>query len=176
MLDNRKIRVKLVFREEKSPYLLDISSLLYDFELLHDFSLILFAEDYYGYRFTRYFWRRKGRPLKREHKIRAYRIIKESPLTVELILSSIAVLSGAFWILVQAIEKISNWRLNREKLELEIENLKRELNLSYYEEERARVKLEQALYERKAEQILLALLRRLESNPIKLEDMDVLVE
>ncbi|MDK2782044.1 MAG: hypothetical protein PWR13_1072 [Archaeoglobi archaeon] len=163
MDNNKKIKIKLTFRDEKKPYLIDISSLLYDLELLHDFSLLIYMDEYREYKFTQYFWYRKGRPLKSKHKIRAIRIIKESPLTIELIFGGIA----AFWGLVQAIERIMNWRLNRQKLKLEVEKLERELKM-------VNIELERRLYERQAWETFNSLLRRLESNPIKLEDIEVI--
>lgn len=161
MLNDQKVRIRLVFKEERKPYLLDISSLLYDFELLHDYSLLIYAQQYKEYQFTQYFWYRNGRPLRSEHKIRALKITKESPLTIELVLSGIVVLSGAFWIIVQAIEKISNWKLNREKLKLEIEKLKRETNIDYYEKEKTKIELEPRLHEREGRATFYSLLRRL---------------
>lgn len=176
MSNDHKILLRLTFKDEKKPYLLDISSLFYDFELLHNLCLMIYLEDYRDYKFTQYFWYRKGRLLKSEHKIRAFKIVKESPLTVELIIGGIVALSGAFWAIVQAIEKISNWKLNREKLKLEIEKLRRETNRPYYEEERARIELEHRLHEREALPTLLSLVRRLESNPINLKDIEILGE
>lgn len=161
--NQRKFRIRLTFKDERKPFLIDISSLLYDFELLHDFSLLIYMDEYREYKFTQYFWYRKGRPLKSEHKIRAIRIIKKSPLTIELIFGGMA----AFWLLIQAIEKISNWRLNRQKLKLEVERLK-------YEGEKAKVELVRKLEERKAWGTFHSLLRRLESNPIKLEDIEIM--
>ena len=156
------IKLRLVFSEKEKPYLLDISSLLYDFELLHDFSLILSAEEYYDYKFSRYFWYRKGRPIKAHHKIRAARIIKESPLTIELVLAGV----GALWLLLQAMEKIHNWRLNREKRRWEVEKLRIETKIKEME-------LEQKVQERQASGILYPLIDRFERNPISLVDMDI---
>lgn len=173
---NHNIKMRLVFEDEKKPYFLDISSLFYDFELLHDFSLLLYVEDYYDYRFSQYFWYRRGRPLKDHHRLRAFKIIKESPLTLELILSIIAVSSGAIWAITQAIKKIGNWKLNREKLKLEIEKLRRETNLLSYDETRAKIEMEKKLQERECSMIFNSLLRRLESNSIKLKDMDLTLE
>ena len=51
------VGLKLVFSKENKPYLLDITSLLYDFELLHDFSLILWADDYLDYKFSNFMYR-----------------------------------------------------------------------------------------------------------------------
>lgn len=162
------IKLRLVFSEKERPYLLDISSLLYDFELLHDFSLILCAEEYYDYRFSRFFWYRNGRPIKAHHKIRVAKIIKESPLTVELVLAGVTILSGAFWVLVQAMEKIHNWRLIREKLRQEVEKLRIETEIK-------RIELEQKMEEKRASNILYPLIGRFESNPIILVDIDIQV-
>ena len=40
------LKVKLTFTSIEKPYLLDISSPFFDFELLHDFFLIVYADDY----------------------------------------------------------------------------------------------------------------------------------
>ncbi len=164
------IKIQLVFNEENTPYLLDISSLLYDFELLHDFSLVICSEEYSDYRFSRYFWYRNGRPVKKQHRLRAARIIKESPLTIELIFAGITVFSGALWVMVQAIERIRDWNLNKEKLRREVEKLRIENQLR-------RVELDQKIQEKKASfEIFNSLMRRLESNSINLVDMNIDVD
>jgi hypothetical protein len=163
------VRLKLVFSEEKKPYLLDITSLLYDFELLHDFSLILWADDYSDYKFSRFFLYRNKRPIKANHKIRAVKIIKESPLIIVIEIAEILALTGALSTMLLLIEKIRNWRLNREKLMYEVKKLK-------LETEKLSMELEQKLLERNAANILNSLLHRLESNPIKLEDVEAYVE
>lgn len=163
------VRLKLVFSEEKKPYLLDITSLLYDFELLHDFSLILWADDYSDYKFSRFLLYRNRRPIMANHKIRVVKIIKESPLIVVVEINEILALTGALWTMLLLIEKIRNWRLNREKLMYEVKKLK-------LETEKLSMELEQKLLERNAANILNSLLHRLESNPIKLEDVEAYVE
>jgi len=105
-----RLKIRLTFIEEKEPFLLDVSSLFYDFELLHDFFLLLYAENYSNYKFNRFFWLRKGRPIRKEHKIRVLKIKKDSPLTIEIIVGLIVGISGAFWAIVQAIEKIRSLR------------------------------------------------------------------
>lgn len=172
----KHLRIKLTFTNEEKPYLLDISSFFYDFELLHDFVLIIYATEYKDYKFKPSFWYRKGRPIKNEHKIKALRIKKESPLTVELIFNIIFLSSGAFWALLRIIEKLSNRKLNKEKLKLEVEKLKKENNIMFYKEQQAKIEIEfeQKLFEREAEIIYKSLLRKLKSNPLKLEDIEVL--
>lgn len=172
----RNIRMKLVFSEERKPYLLDISSLLYDFELLHDYSLLICAEEYSEYKFSQRFWYRNGRPLRLSHRLRAAKIIKDSPLTVELIIAGVVASSGALWTLAQIIGKITNWRLNRKKLKLEIEKLERELGKARLEEEKAGLDLEQKMLKRRAFGIQCVIVRRFESNPITLESVELSVE
>lgn len=167
------LKIRLTFKHEKNPYLLDISSLFYDFELLHDFCLILYVDDYEYYKFGPYFWYRKGRPIKNKHRLRVFKIVKESPLTIELITGIIVALSGALWAIVQAIEKISNWKLNREKLKKEIERLEKEIEIKFYEAQKAKIEFEQKLLERNAWKIFYLILRRLEANSIVLDNLEI---
>lgn len=170
------VRMIMTFHEEDTPFLLDVSSLLYDFELLHDLSLILCREDYRDYRFSRYFFYRNGRPIKKDHKVRVARIVKESPITVELILTGVSLSSGALWVLLQAIEKIQNWRLNREKLELEVKKLQLEIRKLGLETEKLEVELDKKVKEREAFYVLDSLVGRLDGIPIKLADLHVRLE
>lgn len=119
------------FLEESYPDLLDVSSLLYDLELSHDYGVVLSEKEYQHYKFSRYFWYRNGRPIEGYHRVKAARIIKKSPLELTVVIASV----GALWVLVQIIEKVANWPLNRKKLKLEVEKLaleiaeKKEVNL-----------------------------------------------
>ena len=170
---NYNIKMKLLFESEKKPHFLSISSLFYDFELLHDLSLLMCVKDYYDQTFPKNFWYREGRPIKDEHRLRAIRIIKESPLIVELILHIVNVTSDALNTMIQAIEKIANWRLNREKLKLQIKKLRKEINLLNYDEERKIIEIKKKLQERDYFITLNTLIRRLEINSIKLKDIDL---
>lgn len=176
MKDTRNIRMRLVFREEKKPYLIDVSSLLYDFELLHDYSLLMCAEEYDNYKFSQLFWFRRGRPLRPGHKLRAARIVKESPLTVELIIAGVVASSGALWTIIQIASKIANWKLNKKKLESEIEKLKKEIRKSPSEKEKSSFDLEEIVRKRRAFGIQGRLIRRFEDNPIKLDNIELSIE
>lgn len=173
---NLYIKMNLVFGDGKKPHLLDISTLLYDFELLYDFSLLLYAEEYRDYQFSQYFWRRRGRPLKDEHRLRASKIIKESPLSVELILHIVFGTCGAVWLLFQAIEKIRNWKLNRMKLEFEVKKLQYEKKIRFPDEQNVRLEIENKLAEKACLNIFNSLLKRLNTNPINLKDVDLYPE
>lgn len=167
--EETRVPVRLIFREDESPFLLDLSSLLYDLELLHDFSIILSFDEYSNYQFTQYFWNRNGRPLQEDQRIRLRLIQMRSPLTLELALGAPAALLA----FIKAVEMVANWRLNRQKLRLELENLESERNIKRYDEEAARLRLENEILKRDASQVWRQLLRRLESNPIHLVDLEL---
>jgi hypothetical protein len=121
-MSNCEYFLTMQFLGEADPDLLDVSSLLYDLELSHDYGVILSEIEYQEYKFTRYFWYRNGRPIEKYHHIKVLRLNKKSPLELTLLISSI----GALLILLKIIEKVSNWSLNREKLKCEVEKLKLE--------------------------------------------------
>ena len=168
------VKMKLVFEDGKEPYFEDITSLFHDLELLYDFSLLLYADAYDTYRFSQYFWFRGGKSIKAEHKLRALRIVKESPLTVELLAAMLS--PEAIWAFVQIIQKISSWPLERQKLKLEVEGVRLENYIRSCRGREAKIDLDDRLLEREAELTLDRLLKRLEKNPIKLREMDLTSE
>jgi len=167
---SENIAARLVFEERATPLLLDVSSLFYDIELLHDLGVLVWDSEYRDFRFSRYFWYRNGRPLRSRDRLRVSRMELASPLSVELVFGSVA----AVWVFVQLADKVANWRLNRRKLALEIDRLEAERNTRRHEEETARATLERALLEREASEILVSLVRRLESSSIQVKEMEVL--
>ena len=163
----------LSFKEDKRPYLQEVTDLLYYFEKLHDLSVVLADEEYEGFLFSHFFLFRKGSPIKPKHKLKAVRIVKESPLILEVAVASITGLSA----LIVAIERIRNWNLNKEKLELEVRKLRRE-------EEREKLAaiqmhsrtLEQLIDERGASKVFESVITRLSDSPIVLQDIEIEAE
>ena len=159
---NNHYVLQLRFVEDKYPLLLDVCSLMYDLVLAHDFGVILTEKEYSDYKFSQYFCYRQGRPIKPYHRIRTSRIIKESPLALEVILGSI----GGIWVLLQIIAKVQNWPLNRQKLKLEVEKLQEEKQLRYEN-------LELLAESREAVRNELNLIKRLNESPLMLEDIEI---
>jgi hypothetical protein len=114
--------LSLQFSDEEFPLLQDVSTLLYDLTLTHDFGALLTSYERPYYSFGTTFWYRNGRPVPRAEKIRAARVVKESPLLLEVVIPSL----GALWILLQILEKVADRPLVREKLEREVTKLRRE--------------------------------------------------
>ena len=161
--------LRLQFAEEKYPLLLDISSLLYDLELTYDFGVILTEEEYLEYKFSSDFWYRAGRNIRPYHQIRTARITKESPLILEIILGSL----GGLWGLMQMIEKVSNWRLNREKLRLEVEKLRDEKELRRIELLAGDEWVELLAERRGAMNEARSLIARLNRSPLTLQELEL---
>lgn len=161
----RRIKMTLVFSETEVSFLRDISSLFYDLELLHDLMILANVEDYWRYRFTNAFYYRTGRPVQPIHRMRVGKIVKESPLTIELVAATI----GAFLVLIQAFEKMVYLPLNREKLRLEVKNLGLEGDRRVLELESMELEMMESRLGIEGMKIFLNLLRRLENNPLKLE-------
>lgn len=114
--------LSLQFSDEEFPLLQDVSTLLYDLTLAHDFGALLTSYERPDYFFSTTFWFRNGRPVPRADRIRAARVVKESPLLLEVVIPSL----GALWILIQILEKVADRPLVREKLEREVAKLRRE--------------------------------------------------
>lgn len=155
------------FHEQEFPELLSLSSLLYDIGLAHDLSVILSYERYVGTNLTPpYFYFRNRQRVAPEHQARAGRVLKNSPLFLEVALSAI----GGIWLLVQIFDKVSTWRLNREKLKLEIRKLGYEADLKQLE-------LADELFEKvgsyEAEPALERVVHRLERSEFHLTDLSI---
>ena len=168
------INWKIRFEERPGTSLLDFSSVLYDVNLLHDVVVLSLLPEYKKYKFSQYFWYRRGRPLHENHRLLLKRIRSESPIELVTVIAAAAASVGILWALLQSIEKIANWELNRQKLELEVENLicekqKRteELKKAFLDREKAMVEIERVLAERESHMILDRILKRIdESNLI----------
>jgi len=158
----------LRFGESKYPNLEDISSLLYDLVLIHDLGAMLVLSEYRQYHFTQYFTYRNHRRLAPKHKLRTVAISKRSPLWLDLVGSATGI-----WALIQLVDKVANWKLNKKKLLLEIQKLEYEVALKHVEVLEKTKVLEEQLQRRDAMSMANRLIRRLEQSPMNLEDADV---
>jgi hypothetical protein len=173
MTGRRYLQIRLTFEEREETYLLDISSLLYDLELLYDLSVLVGADEYAHYRFTRGFWYRSGRPIRDEHRLRAGAISRGSPLLLELLVPILGVPAAVYYML-RCLDMVRDWGPSRERRQLELEKLRREAKILAIDEERAWQDLNQALSQRGAAAYQDNLLRRLKRSPLALTDVRVL--
>ncbi len=159
--------LQLYFGESQTSLLLSLSSLLYDIELAHDLSVLLTYPEYRERPISaRFFFYRDGRRLSRAHRVRLSRISQQSPLFLELVVGGAA----ALWALLQIVDKVSNWKLNRQKLHLEIDNLNLEKAIR---QRQLREEYEEKLEQRHARGIEQRLVERLNSSEFRLVDIAV---
>lgn len=162
--------LSLQFSDEELPLLQDVSTLFYDLQLAHDFGALLTSHERPNYSFGSTFWFRNGRPVPRAEKIRAARIVKESPLLLEVVVPAL----GALWILVQILEKVSDRPLVREKLERELFKLRREDAINRETVSDMHVDFLRRLEgDPSARRIVQQIEARLRRNPIKLISADI---
>lgn len=189
------VLIKLTYEAVTKPKLGDLSALLYDYELLHDYLVLSTMEGYSLYPFPRYFWYRSGRPLAIEERMQIRAIHYGSPLIwIPVITSWVAV--RIVQPLVQISGEIADWSPNRRKAkaeavkaELEVieklsdieykqmRNRQQELLLEQeeYSTEMTKMELEELSEQRELgrETILRRLKRRLSENPYQLEDITI---
>jgi hypothetical protein len=98
--------VQTVLDEPPDFFLDDLSAFIWDTVLLHD-AIVLSRPDY-EFEFDHYFWRRGGRPLRREDRARVLRVRHESPFLLE-----IAGTLAAIVVIGKSLEWLHNWPARR---------------------------------------------------------------
>lgn len=167
---------RLHFEAPRYPTFLSVSSLFNDLLLAHDLAVLLSYPEYRDYPFGPQFWLPHGRPIAPDHQVRTHSITKHSPLDIGLVIAAI----GAIWAFVQLLDKVSNWQLNRQKLELDLIKAKQdivknnqEIALKELETMEKSASLQQVIQERNAEQIFIPLTTRLGESDIRLRDLEL---
>jgi hypothetical protein len=124
--DQAHFRIQIVGTEETFPLVLDVSSFLYDLNLLYEIARLATDPNYDEFKFSRFVYYRGGRPLQEGDRLRVQSLRQESPLALVVVLAAVPVAIGAVWGVVQIVDKIGNASLNRRKLRAEVEKLERE--------------------------------------------------
>ena len=120
-------RIALSGEEGDYPALIDISSYLYDFNLLYEFSRLVVDPKYEGYKFSRFSGYRNAERILPDDRLEIESLRIESPIAMITIVLALPAAAGALWAFTQAFEKIANFRINRDILKLQRENLRKEL-------------------------------------------------
>jgi hypothetical protein len=118
--------IRLVGSGEAFPSLLDVSSFLYDFNLLYEIARLATDPNYHDFKFSDFVFYRGGRPLNGRDRLHVQTLRHESPLILVAVLAAVSVAVGSLWGIVQIVEKITNAPLTRRKLKAEVEKLERE--------------------------------------------------
>lgn len=173
-----------IIAEEKGVLELDnLSSFLYDLVLLHDRLLLSLSDEYdYKYHSTFYFYRRTGRRIKKSDKLFVKLVTKESPFVILVVIGAAASVVGLSWTLIKILEKLRDWKVEKEIKELHRNNLAldkhiKQLELRKLLEEYVEIKLLQK-YPEEAEEIvnrtIRDVLRLSENEQLKLAEVETL--
>jgi len=129
-----EILISIKAAERGEVQLRDTVNFLWDFNLLYEISRLALDPKYRDFRITPHVFQRNGRPLWPEDRLRLIELSAQSPLKLRIALAAVPVAAATLWTVVQTAQTISNWPLQREKLEaevlktqLEVEKLHREL-------------------------------------------------
>jgi hypothetical protein len=125
-LDEPYFRIRLTGNEQSLPSLLDVSSFLYDFNLLYEIGRLATDPRYFDFRFSSNLFYRRGRPLDERDRLYVQSLSHGSPIEMVLVVTAVGTVLGGIWAIVQIAEKVANAPLNRRKLMAEVEKLERE--------------------------------------------------
>jgi hypothetical protein len=166
---NRKVKVKLTFPEGENVYCDQFISLLKYLEIINDLGVVTVDKKYEKINIDKYFYYKSARPIEKNQRFIITEVSKKSPLSLTVVLASL----GGLWILIQIIDKIANWRLNRQKLRLEVEKLIIENQNNQQQGRELDDYLEYLNENPEVQRRLGRIQRELEENQMNLEDFDI---
>ena len=175
------VKIKFSF-EEDGEYLIGdeakvtietLSSFLSDLNLLNECLALALIAEYSDFNFSQFFFYRKGRPLKKEHKLYLNKINHNSPLVLEVIVPLAASAAGIPWLILQSAQKIRNWKLERRKLKIEVQKAEFDLNEKKAKFVNEQLDIEEKLLKREALQAYNNILKRIENHPFFAVDVEI---
>jgi hypothetical protein len=169
------VEIHLRAKELEIPTLFQITNFLYDVNLIYELARLATDPRYEDFRFSRYAYFRDGRPLRDEDRLRVFKLTQESPLDLILVGAAAGgTVIGGIWGLVQILEKVSTFRLNRQKLQEELIKLRREneaanrpSHIMDEEEAMARIRTREAI------PLVEGVGRRLSGSQVIIEELEV---
>ncbi len=120
-------RITLRGEEGEYPPVSDISSFLYDFNLLYEFSRLVIDPKYGRYRFSSRSVYRNARRVLPDDQLEIDSLRIESPILLTTIVVASSAAAAAVWAFTQSFERIANFRVNRDILKLQRDKLRKEL-------------------------------------------------
>jgi hypothetical protein len=132
---NNSMSLKILIRAKQpdAPNASEVGLFVFDIDSLYELLRLSVDPEYEDFNFTRFALYRNAKRVDTPDKMYINLLQLASPLEMA---SAIAVYAGAaasvaatLWVLVQTFERIYNLKLNREKLRLEVEKLRKDSNL-----------------------------------------------
>lgn len=125
---------RMILSEPPQIEVADLSAFLFDISVLHDCAMIVTLPRYRSFEFNDRFRFRGGREPASRDRLHLKRIRHESPIEIVTAATVFGAASGGLWALLQLYTKVSSWRLERRKLELEVCQLERKARQSIRDE------------------------------------------
>jgi|NGEPerStandDraft_6_1074524.scaffolds.fasta_scaffold67926_2 hypothetical protein len=173
-------RIHLLAEDDDYPDIDQVSSFLYDFNLLYEFSRVIVDPEYSSYRFSRYSGFRNQKRIGEDDKLKLDLLSQGSPLELIALVTAIPAAAATLWALTQTAEKIRNWSLNREILELTRDRLLRDLqrsaNIDLPAYEQNSTQFTQMVRLREAEENFSLVENRLQRSPLSVRELSITYE
>lgn len=178
---NSDVHIKFTFEKKESNENKDfneisiesLSSILNDLNLLNNCLVLSVEKEYSDYKFSPSFYLNNKKVIKNIHKLYLNKISYNSPLSLEIIIPLAASIAGIPWLILQSIEKIRNWKLNREKLKIEVEKGRLDLEEKRIKVMKEKIDLESKLLNSNSMVIWNQIIKRLESNDLICNDIEI---
>lgn len=175
------VAIQLTFEEEggyiiqgdQKLTLAEISAFLHEFTMMYDCIALSALPDYQQFKFSPFFWYRSGRRLQPDHQLYLNKLKHESPLSLEVIITTAASAMGIPWLVIQAIEKFRFWKLNKQELALRVEKLKLEVQQMQNQQLEKELQLDELLEHRESLKTFQRILQRMEERPLRAVDVQI---
>ncbi len=161
------VGIRLRFEDEQAISALDLSAFIFDNNRIY-VAAVRFSNDEPGGEVEFRGFGRNSYRVPRATRLNVARIRFESPGLIE-VATSAAAAASALWLIVQSFEKLNLWRLNRRKLQLEIQKLERDLGVQPQRLRRERLEPFLSLPE------VRSAANQLEKNPLKPVGAEVVI-
>lgn len=140
-------QLKIVAEDPAQPMMDEVASFLFHVDAVYELSRLIVEPrllkqfpEYMRYYppLPRRFYFPDEYPLSRAERLQVRSLSKHSPLEIVGTVAAIGMATGAaFWAFVQASEKISNWKLNKQKLEAEVRKAREDAAKAHAERSKA---------------------------------------
>jgi hypothetical protein len=168
------IQLEVVGDGAPYPPLIEVSSFIYDLNFAYELSLLATDPSHGNYVFSEETWYRTHRPIPHEQQLNTLKVQHESPLLLVAAVAALPATIGAIWGLVQIVEKVANFSLNRENLKLQVEKLRKEV-ATQNEKIKPLPEVHEILAQRDGDFLFQQTIKRLSGNTLQITHFDITV-
>lgn len=162
--------------DPKVTHLGNVGLFIYDLDSLYELIRLTVDPNYFDYKLSRFSLYRNGRPINKNDQLNVSSISLNSPLVITgniaIYAGTVSAVLGSFWLFIQILDKISNFRVNHEKNKLELIKLRKEIEkLQSNVIKLSPLIIEGNIANPKAEEIIEKVTKRIEKSSINIIDI-----